>query len=357
MKRMIIASLIAATFLTPAVQAAETPNSKTQRVAPMGADTDDGATTEYRRGGRGQGGGGWQQAPQGSDNQGSGRRGGWQQTPQQSQPQPQQTQQQVPQRQERWRGRGGGWQQVPEQTQQPAPQQQDGGRGRGGNRGWQQAPQQPAPQPQGDWRGRGDGRQGGYDRRREEPVYQSDRETGVEPRWNDRGGPGQDNRGYDQRRNDGRGYGNNGYGNRQDDRGYDNNHYGNRRDDRSYDNRGWSNNDRRGYDNGRHDNRRWDNSWRNDRRYNWRGHRDQYRDHYRIGRYYAPDRYSRYSRFNIGFYIGRPYYHNNYWLSDPWSYRLPQAYGPYRWVRYYDDVLLIDVRNGYVVDVIHSFFW
>jgi hypothetical protein len=26
-------------------------------------------------------------------------------------------------------------------------------------------------------------------------------------------------------------------------------------------------------------------------------------------------------------------------------------------VRYYDDVLLIDVRNGYVVDVIHDFFW
>jgi len=48
---------------------------------------------------------------------------------------------------------------------------------------------------------------------------------------------------------------------------------------------------------------------------------------------------------------------SSYWLDDPWSYRLPPAYGPYRWVRYYDDVILVDVRTGYVVDVIHDFFW
>jgi Ni/Co efflux regulator RcnB len=102
---------------------------------------------------------------------------------------------------------------------------------------------------------------------------------------------------------------------------------------------------------------RWDNSWRNDRRYDWRGHRSRYRDHYRHGRYYAPHHRHRYSRFSIGFYIGNAFYHDRYWLNDPWSYRLPEAYGPYRWVRYYDDVLLIDIRNGYVVDVIHDFFW
>ncbi len=36
---------------------------------------------------------------------------------------------------------------------------------------------------------------------------------------------------------------------------------------------------------------------------------------------------------------------------------LPPAYGSYRWVRYYDDVILVDLRSGYVVDVIHDFFW
>ncbi|WP_342449817.1 RcnB family protein [Sphingomonas jejuensis] len=36
---------------------------------------------------------------------------------------------------------------------------------------------------------------------------------------------------------------------------------------------------------------------------------------------------------------------------------MPPAYGSYRWVRYYDDALLVDVRSGYVVDVIYDFFW
>ena len=119
------------------------------------------------------------------------------------------------------------------------------------------------------------------------------------------------------------------------------------------DDRRWSNNGR--YD--RRDNDRWDRSWRSDRRYDWRGHRERYRSYYRPGRYYAPDRYDRYRRFSIGIYLGSPFYSNRYWIADPWYYRLPPAHGPYRWVRYYDDVLLIDVRNGYVVDVIHDFFW
>ncbi|HMT42021.1 RcnB family protein [Sphingorhabdus sp.] len=122
---------------------------------------------------------------------------------------------------------------------------------------------------------------------------------------------------------------------------------------RGDDDRRWSNNDR--YD--RRDNDRWDRGWRNDRRYDWRGHRERYRSYYRPGRYYAPNRYDRYRWFSIGIYLGSPFYSNRYWIADPWYYRLPPAHGPYRWVRYYDDVLLIDVRNGYVVDVIHDFFW
>jgi Ni/Co efflux regulator RcnB len=102
---------------------------------------------------------------------------------------------------------------------------------------------------------------------------------------------------------------------------------------------------------------RWDSNWRYDRRYDWRGHRDRHRHHYHPGRYYAPHRHDHYRRFSVGIFIGAPYYTNRYWISDPWAYHLPHAHGPYRWVRYYDDVLLIDIRNGYVVDVIHNFFW
>ena len=50
-------------------------------------------------------------------------------------------------------------------------------------------------------------------------------------------------------------------------------------------------------------------------------------------------------------------YGNRYWINDPWQYRLPEAYGPYRWVRYYDDALLVDIYSGEVVDVMYDFFW
>jgi Ni/Co efflux regulator RcnB len=38
-------------------------------------------------------------------------------------------------------------------------------------------------------------------------------------------------------------------------------------------------------------------------------------------------------------------------------YRLPFAPPGYRWIRYYDDALLIDTWDGQVVDVIYDFFW
>lgn len=102
---------------------------------------------------------------------------------------------------------------------------------------------------------------------------------------------------------------------------------------------------------------RWTNNWRNDSRYNWRKYREQNRNYYRPGRYYAPYRDRKYSRISIGFSLGSAYFGPRFWINDPWQYRLPAAYGSYRWVRYYDDVLLVDLRNGRVVDVIPAFFW
>ena len=123
------------------------------------------------------------------------------------------------------------------------------------------------------------------------------------------------------------------------DRRYDRNN--DNRVDRSYNNRG----------------DRWSNNWRNDSRYDWRGHRQRYSNYYRPGRYYSPYRGHNYSRISIGFSLGSGYYGSRYWINDPWYYRLPPAYGSYRWVRYYDDVLLVDLRSGRVVDVIRDFFW
>ena len=104
--------------------------------------------------------------------------------------------------------------------------------------------------------------------------------------------------------------------------------------------------------------RRWNNDWRQDRRYDWRSYRSRYGDRYRMGRYYAPRGWSYgYRSFSTGIFLNSLLFSNNYWINDPWSYRLPPAYGTLRWVRYYDDALLVDIRDGYVVDVIRDFFW
>lgn len=102
---------------------------------------------------------------------------------------------------------------------------------------------------------------------------------------------------------------------------------------------------------------RWTHNWRNDNRYNWRKYRDQNRKLYRPGHYYVPYHDPNYRRISIGLALGAAFFGPRYWINDPWQYRLPAAYGSYRWVRYYDDVLLVDVRNGMVVDVIRNFFW
>ena len=47
----------------------------------------------------------------------------------------------------------------------------------------------------------------------------------------------------------------------------------------------------------------------------------------------------------------------SYWIDDPYDYRLPEAYGEYRWVRYYNDALLVDIYTGEVVDVVYDIFY
>mgnify|MGYP005996433165 CR=1 FL=1 len=115
-------------------------------------------------------------------------------------------------------------------------------------------------------------------------------------------------------------------------------------------------NGRPGWDN--RDFRRWNNNgWRNDRRYGWNDWRRSNQYLFRPGPYYAPFRSHRYNRLDIGFYLDSLFFQPRFFLNDPYAYRLPPAYGPYQWVRYYDDVVLVDIYTGEVVDVIHDFFW
>lgn len=132
-------------------------------------------------------------------------------------------------------------------------------------------------------------------------------------------------------------------------------------------NNGWRDRDDRwrgnawGYNNGNNwgsNGRRWDrDGWRRDNRYDWYGWRNRHRDTFSLGFYSAPWRGYSYNRFSIGVVIGAPFYAEQYWIADPWAYRLPAAWGPYRWVRYYDDALLVDIYTGEVVDAIYDIFY
>jgi hypothetical protein len=255
-----------------------------------------------------------------------------------------------------------------------------GGHQGGGERGADRPPQaqpapqaQPGPQPQAaPQRGpqpgvRNDRGQGWQARPDAQP--RPDNNSGWRPRTDvDRGDAGRHIEGRpdngvqvwrnDPRRGDGQ----------RDDRSDDRNGWDRNRGDRDRGNwdrngrndrpGGWNGNRGRPGNWDRNDRGNWNQSWRNDRRYDWRGYRDAHRDTYRAGRYRVPYGYhGGYRRWGIGVRIDPIFFGQSYWISDPWYYRLPPAYGNYRWVRYYNDALLVDIYSGMVVDEIPDFFW
>ena len=100
----------------------------------------------------------------------------------------------------------------------------------------------------------------------------------------------------------------------------------------------------------------WREGWRRDNRYDWQRYRDRNRSQFRLGIYVDPFGWG-YRQIGYGSRLDNRYYSGRYALNDPWTYRLPLAPPGYRWIRYYDDALLVDVRYGEVVDVIRDFFW
>lgn len=100
----------------------------------------------------------------------------------------------------------------------------------------------------------------------------------------------------------------------------------------------------------------WRGDWRGDRRYDWRSHRRRHRNLFHFGFYFDPFGWG-YRPYSIGWRLWPSYFGSSYWLNDPWMYRLPPAFAGQRWIRYYDDALLVDTFTGEVVDVIHNFFW
>lgn len=89
-------------------------------------------------------------------------------------------------------------------------------------------------------------------------------------------------------------------------------------------------------------------------REDWRDYRRSNRNVYRAGNWRAPFRYT---RWNEGARIRPVYYSSRYYISDPYRYRLPRPGNNLRWVRHYNDVLLVNVRSGRVMQVHRGFFW
>lgn len=86
----------------------------------------------------------------------------------------------------------------------------------------------------------------------------------------------------------------------------------------------------------------------------WRGYRNSNRALYSRGRWSSPYRYQ---QFRTGATLNRGYYSSRYYINDPWRYRLPRAGANLRYVRHYNDVLLVNIRTGRVVNVIRGFYW
>ena len=100
----------------------------------------------------------------------------------------------------------------------------------------------------------------------------------------------------------------------------------------------------------------WDTRWRSNNRYDWQDWRRHHRSHFHLGLYFDPFGWN-YQPWQIGWRLWPNYYSSRYWISDPWEYRLPYAPPGYRWIRYWDDAILVDTFTGEAVDVIHNFFW
>jgi Ni/Co efflux regulator RcnB len=95
---------------------------------------------------------------------------------------------------------------------------------------------------------------------------------------------------------------------------------------------------------------------RREYREDWRDYRRDHRDVYRQPTYVGPRGY-RYRQVVIGHRFEPVYYGRRYVIADPWRYRLPRAEGNRRWVRYGNDAVLVNIRNGRVVQVYDNFFW
>ena len=98
---------------------------------------------------------------------------------------------------------------------------------------------------------------------------------------------------------------------------------------------------------------------RNDKRayrHDWRDWRRSHPAMYRTHVYTGPRGYA-YRPLKVGHALPGAYYSQRYWVANPVELRLPHPrYGYERWVRYGDDVALVNTRNGRILQVYTNFY-
>ena len=89
-------------------------------------------------------------------------------------------------------------------------------------------------------------------------------------------------------------------------------------------------------------------------REDWRDYRNHNRSAFHPARFNAPFGYN---SFSIGVNLQPRYYGSRYYVNNYSAYRLPAPGYNLRYVRRYNDLLLVNVRSGKVVNVYRSFYW
>ncbi len=94
---------------------------------------------------------------------------------------------------------------------------------------------------------------------------------------------------------------------------------------------------------------------RRDYRDDWRDYRSHHPENYRGAAWVGPRGY-RWHPVTVGYRFDPVFYDRRYWI-DPYRYHLRPVAAEQRWVRYGHDVVLIDTRNGHVLEVNSGFFF
>jgi Ni/Co efflux regulator RcnB len=84
--------------------------------------------------------------------------------------------------------------------------------------------------------------------------------------------------------------------------------------------------------------------------------REDRRDRRRM-QYVAPYRGWQYRPLRPGYQLRPAFYGPRYVIADPTRYRLPRAARNRQWIRYGDDLLLVNVRTGRVIQVVRNRYW